>query len=222
MHDRPVLVVSCIFLEKIHRETEEYLTKIKREPIGFLNVLEGVEQWLKDIGPLPTKAKTVAQTMFQVCASPIMRQGVSNYKAGKIYTFITYYDYAEGMMDVLSALYSAIRVLEQTAQEVSDEAPIRWLQHKKVLPTGVIEAFDRLQQKEQEYFADILREDPSGLEVVSQMVKELDDEMSFKTNNPEGLFPYPRILPYQYPALYVAGAKFAKQIYERLYTLWSQ
>lgn len=209
-----------IFLEKIRRENEEYLTKIKREPTGFLNILEGFEEWLKDKGPLPTKAKTVAQTMIQVCASPIMRQGVSSYKAGKIMTFITYYDYSEGMMDVLSALYGAIRVLEGTEEEVSDQASIRWLQHKKVMPAGITEAFDKLQQKEHQYFADILGEDPSGLEVVSQMVSELEDEMVFKAKDPNGQFPYPRILPYQYPKLYVAGARFAKKIYESLYDLW--
>ncbi len=208
------------FLERVRKENEEYLTKIKCEPIGFLNILEGVEEWLKDKGPFPTKAKTVAQTMIQVCASPIMRQGVSSYKAGKIKTFITYYDYSEGMMEVISALYGAIRVLEGTVQQPSDEASIKWLQHRKVMPAGVIDTFEMVYRAEYQYFAGILQENPAGLEVVAEMVRELEQEMVFKTNNPKGHFPYPRILPYQYPKLYVAGANFAKQIYEGLHNLW--
>ncbi len=210
------------FLERIRKENEEYLTKIKFESTGFLNILEGVEEWLKDKGPSPTKAKTVAQTMIQVCASPILRQGVSSYKAGRIKTFITYYDYSEGMMEALSALYSAIRVLEGTEQEISDEASIRWLQHRKVMPAGVTETLHQIHQKEYAYFANILKEDPTGLEVIAEMVRELEDEMAFKSNNPKGHFSYPRILPYQYPKLYVAGAVFAKQIYEALYALWEK
>jgi hypothetical protein len=208
------------FLERIRKESDEYLTKIKFEPIGFLNVLKEFEEWLKDKGPFPTKAKTVAQTMIQVCASPIMRQGVSNHKAGKIKTFITYYDYSEGMMDVLSALYGATRVLEGTIQQPSDEAAIKWLKHRKVMPAGAIDTFEIVYRAEYQYFAGILREDPTGLEVIAEMVRELEYEMAFKTNNPKGHFSYPRILPYQYPKLYIAGANFAKQIYESLYNLW--
>ena len=208
------------FLERNAQECTEYLTKIRRQPIGFLNVLKGIEDWLRAKNIVPSKAQTVAQTMVQVCANPILMQGISNYKAGKIKNFITYYDFSEGMMEAVTSLYFAIRILDGTEQGVSDEASIRWLQHRKVIPSGVMDKLDYMTDKEHQYFADILKEDPSGLKVVAEMLRELTIEMEFKKNNPSSEFPYPRMLPYQYPKLYVAGANFAKQIYEGLYQLW--
>ncbi len=209
------------FLERLHKEEEEYLAKFKYQPIGFLNVLGGVEQWLEDKGSIKSKVKTCAQTMLQTGAAPIMRQSVSNFNKGKINTFVTYYDYSEGMMEVVSAILGAINVIEGTEQEKIDEASIRWLQYRKVMPVGVIDIFNLTQQEEYRYFAKILKEDPTGLSVVSEIVRELKEELAFKVNNQEG-FPYPRILSYQYPQLYVAGAEFGKRIYENLYALWEK
>ncbi|MDP3973744.1 MAG: hypothetical protein Q8P92_02840 [Candidatus Daviesbacteria bacterium] len=212
-----------IFLARISQdEVKEHLHKITHQPIGFLNILEGVQQWLGGKEAKPTNAKIVAYTILQTGANPIMLQALHSYNIGKLNTFITYYDYAEGMFETISAVLGATVELEGKGQEVTEEASFRWLQDRKAIPSGLLDSFDRVHRKEYQYFADILKEDPTGLEVVSEMLRELTVEMEFKEKDPEGDFPYPRILPYQYPKLYVAGAIFAKQIYEGLYQLWEK
>lgn len=53
------------------------------------------------------------------------------------------------------------------------------------------------------------------------MLRQLEDEAKWKEAGKDN-FLYPKILDYQYPKLYVAGAKFGFLIYQELWELWDK
>lgn len=184
----------------------------------FLLALENFKkEWIEQKGYIPTRAKTVAETLLQIGTVPLLKQSLDYYKKGSVYTFISYYDYVEGMLEISGAIMAAITSIEGKSQKVGDEAVIEYLKHVKALPIGVTEALDGANQKEWEFFAKILAEDPTGFTVIFEVVRQIKEEIDHPNQ-----YAVHRILEYQSLDLFIAGARFAKAMYENLYHLWEK
>ncbi len=207
------------FLQSIRVEEHAYLSQFLSESgrQSFLNVLEGFkDRWIRLKGVTPTKAKTCAETLLQVGANPLLLTALSFYNQGRVSTFLSYYDYSDGMMEVAGAILGAVTELEGKGQMVADKATARFSRFEQTLDTGTSELMSQAIKSEHEQNAALFTQDPSGILFLDYIVSQLEAE----AENPHSV-PYQRILPYESAELVIAGARFGKQTYQQLYKLWS-
>lgn len=206
------------FLHRIRSEEQAYLSQfthgVQRE--SFITVLEAFkDKWIQERGYIPKPAKTCADVLLQTGATQLLRQARSFYNKGMINSFVSYYDYVDGMMEICGSVLSAINALEGKSEKVADKAAIHLLKQHKSLPSDVMDEFDEVTGTESQYLEDLFTQDSSGLLLVNQVIKLLQQE----AKTPQV---HHRMLPYQYPELILAGAQFGKQIYEALYHVWGR
>lgn len=210
----------AVFIEGVRREEQTYLSQFLN-PTGrqsFLNVLEAFkENWIQiqERGVIPAKAKTCAQTLLQVGANPLLLNALSFYDQGRINTFLSYYDYSDGMMEVVGAILGAFTEIEGKGHFVSDKSAFKFLQSKKVLPVSTTKILNDVIKAELKNMAKFFIQDPSGILFLEYFVGQLKEE----ARDPQHSY-YQRILPYQSSELVIAGATFGKSVYKALYRLW--
>jgi hypothetical protein len=207
------------FLAIIGKREAEYLVPVHSLPDEAKEELgRNKEELSARRGVIPSRPNLAAHKILQSVYVPLLTSSLQFYHDSKLpkLVFISYYDYASGIMEVIHDVFQAEDEIRGASEKIATETVTRLEKAQDTpIPAWVTtQAFLYLLQNAQSR-AKLLMQDPTGYALVHQAVEEIrqDGQHDRKERS------FHRMLDYQEPRIVLAGAEFAQKAYQALYPL---
>ena len=206
-------------LRILGRREEEYLEFLRTSPeVAREELARNKREMAQRTGSNPSRPNLTAEKIVHGVYYPIHNAALDVYKDPSIPkpVFISWYDYASGIVDVTSDIFEA----EQEIEGITDKNAVETVtnieeRRQTPLPLDASTRLYLFHMNKARRNARLLIDDPTGNTLLETAV----DEIRQDAGKPARERTFHRFHNYQEPQLVLAGAEFAKRAYQALYPL---
>jgi hypothetical protein len=205
-------------LRVLGRREEQFLDYVRTSPDEAREELARDKVALaRRKGSEPSRPNQVADKIVHGIYYPMHTVTMEVYRDPKIPkgVFISWYDYASGIIDVTSDILEAEQEMEGVTDKHAVETVTRMEEENRSLPLDASTRLYLFQMNKAKRNARLLMEDPTGNKLIETSVGEIRQDAAREARERT----FHRLHNYQEPQMVLAGADFARRAYQALYPL---